>query len=52
LPTIKQLQRIDPNRARERIRQAKRQMRQALPRRIVAVEKTNAEPRQQAKGLK
>jgi hypothetical protein len=55
--TIKQLQRIDPERARERIwqakpSQAKRQMRQALPRRIGAVEKANAELRKEAKGLK
>jgi len=50
--TIKELQRIDPDRARERIWQAKRQMRQALPRRIAAVEKANAELRKEAKGLK
>jgi hypothetical protein len=49
---IKHLKRIDPNRARERVWQAKRQMRQALPRRIAAVEKANAELRQEAKGLK
>jgi hypothetical protein len=50
--TIKQLQRIDPDPARERVWQAKRQMRQALPREIAAVEKANAELRQVAKGLK
>jgi hypothetical protein len=38
--------------ARERAWQAKRQMRQALPRRIVAVERANAELRKKAKGLK
>jgi hypothetical protein len=32
--------------------QAKRQMRQLLPRRIAAVEKSNAELRKEAKGLK
>jgi hypothetical protein len=47
--TIKQLQRIDPDPARERVW---RQMRQALPREIAAVEKANAELRQVAKGLK
>jgi cytochrome c556 len=49
---IKHLKRIDPERARERVWQAKRQMRQALPRRIAAVEKANAELRKEAKGIK
>jgi DNA repair exonuclease SbcCD ATPase subunit len=50
--SIKHLQRIDPDRARERVWQAKRQMRKALPRRIAAVEKANVALRKEAKGLK
>jgi hypothetical protein len=50
--TRKQLQRIDPERGRERIWLAKQQLRKALPKRIAAAEKANTELRQEAKGLK
>jgi hypothetical protein len=36
----------------ERSWQAKRQMRQSLPRRVAALEKANAELRKEVKGLK
>ncbi len=50
--TIKHLQRIDPVRAAERLWQARRRSREALPKQIVAVEKANADLRREAKGRK
>jgi hypothetical protein len=50
--TMKRLQRIDPESARERVWQANRRMRRSLPGRIAALEKAGAELRQEAKGLK
>ena len=50
--TIKHLKRIDPDRAAERLWQARRRSRDALPKRIAATEKANAELRLEAKGLK
>jgi hypothetical protein len=41
--TIKHLEQIDPDRPRERAWQAKRRMRQSLPRPIGAQEKTSVE---------
>lgn len=50
--TIKHLKRIDPDRAAERLWQARRRTRDSLPKRIAATEKANAELRLEAKGLK
>ena len=50
--TIKHLKCIDPDRAAERLWQARRRSRAALPKRIAAIEKANAELRLEAKGLK
>lgn len=50
--TIKHLQRIDPDGAVEQLWQARKRSRDALPKRIAATEKANAELRLEAKGLK
>ena len=50
--TIKHLKRIDPDRAAERLWQARWRSREALPKRIAAIEKANDELRKEAKGLK
>jgi hypothetical protein len=47
--TIKHLKRIDPDRAAERLWQARQRSRDALPKRIAATEKTNA-PAQGSQG--
>jgi hypothetical protein len=50
--THKHLERIDPDRARQRAWRAKSQSRKALPKKIAAWEKTADELRQEAKGLR
>jgi len=50
--TRKHLQRIDPERERQRTWQAKSRSRKALPKQITAWEKTADELRKEAKGLR
>jgi hypothetical protein len=50
--TMKHLQRVAPDMAAERQWLIKQRMREALPKRIAATEKANAELRHEAKGLK